>query len=179
MKIEYVDVEASDKKYKPLILKWLSNLFGYINYPHSYADQWIRWHIWDGELSVSFDLRQQEQVKLLSLIHPRFLGVPQSKTLKIVNETSFYLQLKSLLHIEYPEIIGSKLLRKNKERGGKGGWYSESDNFYTYDWEVLLSDGSSIFYHNQVDIMDMIKGGYTYNSTIQKRAFIQFLNNIN
>ena len=84
-------------------MKWLSNLFGYDNYPNSFKDQWITWNIWDGELSVSFDLRQEEQVKLLSLIHPRFLGCPQYKTLKVVNEKNFYnerqikIGLKNLL----------------------------------------------------------------------------------
>lgn len=161
-----------------LILKWLSNLFSYENYPSSFKDQWITWNIWDGELSVSFDLRQEEQVKLLSVIHPRFLGCPQYKTLKIVNEKNFYLQLKQLLDIEYPEITGSKLLSKDKQRGGTGGWYSASDDFYTYDWEVFLSDGSSLFYHNQKDTMDMVKGDFIYNSTIQERTFVNFLQGV-
>lgn len=171
----YKRIDALDKTVKPLILKWLAELFNYEDYPSSFKDQWIRWNIWDGEISVSFDLRQEEQVKLLSLIHPRFLGVPQSRSLKIVNEKNFYLDIKSLLHIEYPEITESKLLKKNKERGGTGGWHSPSDDFYTYDWEVSLSDGSSIYYHNQNDKMDMVKGDYTYLSTIQQRAFVNFL----
>lgn len=171
----YRKLSALDKKIKPLILKWLSNLFGYENYPNSFKDQWISWNIWDGELSVSFDLRQEEQLKLLSLIHPCFLGCPQYKTLKVVNEKNFYLQLKQLLHIEYPEITGSKLLSKDKQRGGTGGWHSASDDFYTYDWEVFLSDGSSLFYHNQKDTMDMVKGDFIYNATIQERAFVNFL----
>lgn len=174
----YRRVDALDKKCKPLILKWLSSLFGYADYPHSFKDQWISWGIWDGKLSVSFDLRQEEQAKLLSLIHPRFLGCPQYKTLKVVNEESFYLQLKDLLDIKYPEITGSKLLSKDKQRGGTGGWHSASDDFYTYDWEVFLSDGSSLFYHNQKDTMDMIKGDFIYNATIQERAFVNFLHGV-
>lgn len=167
--------DALDKKYKPLILKWISNLFGYDNYPHSFRDQWINWNVWDGLLTVSFDLRQKEHKKLLSLIHPCFLGCPQYKTLKVVNEKTFYLELKQLLHIEYPEIIDSKLLSKDKQRGGSGGWHSASDDFYTYDWEVFLSDGSSLFYRNQKDTMDMVKGDFIYNARIQERAFVNFL----
>ncbi len=173
--IIYQRIDALDKKCKPLILEWLASIFGYKNYPHSFKDQWINWNIWDGDFNVSFDLRQEEQVKLLSLIHPRFLGCPQYKTLKIVNEQSFYLPLKQFLHIEYPEIKGSKLIKKNKERGGHGGWHSASDDFYTYDWEVFLSDDTSIRYHNQNEKMDMKKGDYTYNSIIQERAFVNFL----
>ena len=164
----YRKLDALDKKYKPLILKWLSSLFGYENYPHSFKDQWINWDIWDGELSVSFDLRQEEQVKLLSLIHPRFLWCPQYKTLKVVNEKSFYLHLKQLLHIEYPEIKGSKKIDQTKHKDNDG------DTSYTYDWEVFLSDGSSILYHNQKDKMDMVKGDFIYNATIQERAFVKF-----
>jgi len=171
----YLKLDALDKKHKPLILKWLTNLFGYENYPHSFKDQWINWSIWDGELSVSFDSRQEEQVKLLSLIHPRFLGCPQYQTLKIVNEKNFYLQLKQLLHIEYPEIKSSTLIKKTNNRGGTGGWHSPSDDFYTYDWEVFLSDGSSIMYNNQKEKMDLIKGDFVYNSIIQERAFTEFL----
>jgi len=168
----YRKLSALDKKVKPLILKWLSNLFGYENYPNSFKDQWITWNIWNGELSVSFDLRQEEQVKLLSLIHPRFLGCPQYKTLKVVNEKSFYLHLKQLLHIEYPEIKGSKKIDQTKHKDNDG------DTFYTYDWEVFLSDGSSILYHNQKDSMDMVKGDFIYNATIQERAFVKFLEGV-
>ena len=174
----YRKVNALDKEIKPLLLTWLSNLFGYKTYPHSFKDQWINWNIWDGILSISFDLRQEEQIKLLSLIHPRFLGTPQYKTLKIVNEKNFYLPLKNLLHIEYPEITGSKLLSKNKQLGGIGGWNSPSDYFYNYDWEIFLSDGSSIFYHNQKNTMDMVKKDFIYNVTIQERAFVNFLQGV-
>jgi hypothetical protein len=167
-----------DKKIKPLILKWLSSLFGYENYPNSFKDQWIRYSIWEGELNVGFDLRQEEQAKLLSLIHPRFLGCVQKKTLKVVNEKTFYIQLKDFLAIEYPEIKGSKLLIKKQHLGGTGGWYSKSDDFYTYDWEVFLSDNTSIFYHNQKDIMDMVKDDFIYNVKIQERAFVNFLNSL-
>lgn len=174
----YRKLSVLDKKVKSLILKWLSGLFGYENYPHSFKDQWIAWNIWEGELSVSFDSRPEEQIKMLSLIHPRFLGCPQYKTLKVVNDKTFYLQLNQLLHIEYPEITGSKLLLKEKQRGGTGGWHSASDDFYTYDWEVFLSDGSSLFYHSQKCTMDMVKGDFIYNATIQERAFVNFLGGI-
>jgi len=167
--------DCLDKHCKPLILDWLASLFGYKDYPHSFKDQWISWNIWDGELSIGFDLRQEEQSRLLSLIHPRFLGCPQSGTLKVVNEKNFYLQLSRLLHIEYPEIKNSKLVSKNKHSGGTGGWSSPSDDFYTYDWEVFLSDGTSLLYNNQSEKMDLKKGDFIYNSIIQERAFVKFL----
>lgn len=171
----YMPLNALDKIYKPLVLKWLCKLFNYPDYPHSFKDQWIRWSIWDGVLSVGFDFRQEEHKKLFSLIHPRFIGCIQQHTLKIVNTTSFFLDLDCLLNIQYPDIIGSKLIRTNKHKGGTGGWYSKSDNFYSYDWEVLLSDGNSLFYNNQKENMDMIKGDFIYTSRIQERAFCVFL----
>lgn len=177
--VMYKKIDSLDKKYRPIILDWLNSLFKpETPYSHSFADQWINWTIWDGELSIRFDLRNEAQKELLSAIHPRFLGCPQIGTLKVVNENSFYLSLKSLLHIEYPEIIGSKLLIRHKERGGKGGWHSPSDDFYTYDWCVSLADGSDIFYHNQEPEMDMVKGGFKYNASIQERAFIRFLDKL-
>lgn len=171
----YKKIDALDKEVKPLILKWLSKQFGYINYPHSFKDQWINWNVNNGEICVGFDLRQNEQVKLLSLIPTRFLGTPQRGTLKIVNDQNFYLQLNRITNIEYPSIEKSVLLKKEKHTGGKGGWISASDSFYTYDWEVFLSDGSSVYYHNQKDFMDMKEGDSSYNSIIHERAFVSFL----
>lgn len=171
--IPYKSLDSLDKKYKPVILKWLSDLFGYNDYPHSFTDQFINWSVWDGELSIRFDLRAYEQAKLLSLIHPRFLGCPQKGTLKVVNEKSFYLKLNDLLNIEYPEITSSKLINKKTHID------EDQDIFYTYSWEVFLSDNTSILYNNQKNNMDMVKGDFIYNSIIQERAFIKFLDTIN
>lgn len=166
----YELINALDNKYKPLILKWLSKVFGYDNYPHSYKDQWINWKVWDGELSISFDLRQEEQAKLLSLIPPNFLGRPQYKTLKIVNEKVFYLRLDDFLYVEYPKIVGSKRINKIAHK-------SSDDIFYVYHWEVFLDDHTSVVYSNQKDKMDMVKGDFNYNTTLQERAFVEFLEN--
>jgi hypothetical protein len=43
---------------------------------------------------------------------------------------------------------------------------------------VFLNDGSSLFYHNQKDKMDMVKGDFIYNATIQERAFVKFLEGV-
>tara|TARA_R110000868_G_scaffold178700_4_gene418529 strand:+ start:10427 stop:10654 length:228 start_codon:yes stop_codon:yes gene_type:complete len=73
----YRKIDALDKTAKPLILKWLSKVFGYENYPNSFKDQWIMWTIHDGVLCISFDYRVEEQQKLLSMIPPQFIGTPQ------------------------------------------------------------------------------------------------------
>jgi hypothetical protein len=165
----YKRIGGLDKTVKPLIIRWFADLFKYENYPHSHADQWISWNVWDGHLTVGFDFRQEEHVKLFSLIHPRFKGVPQYQTLKIVNENSFYLDLKQLLQLKYPNIISSKLINKVKHKDNDG------DIFYTYDWEVFLDDDTSIMYHNQKEKMDIVKGNFIYNSIIQERSFVNFL----
>ena len=167
--IPFKSLDALDKKYKPKIIKWLCSLFGYQDYPHSFKDQWINWNIWDGEMSISFDLRQEEQVKLLSMIHPRFIGCPQQGTLKIVNEKSFYLSLKRLLHINYPRITSHKLTQKVHHKDNDG------DDFYVYYWTVYLDDDTCISYSNQSPVMDLKKGDFSYNATIQQRAFCNFL----
>lgn len=165
----YKKKDALDKEIKPLLLKFLAKMFGYKDYPHSFKDQWIIWSIWQGRLSIIFDSRVTEQKELIKAIPLQFMGIPQKRTLKIVNKNCFYLQLIDLLDIEYPDIIGYNLISKNKLNDGDG------DYFYTYDWEVSLSDGTSIFYHNQSETMDMIKGDYSYNNIIQERAFVEYL----
>jgi hypothetical protein len=166
---------TEDKAIKIYVLKWLCELFGFTDYPHSFKDQFITWNIWNGVLNVGFDFRQLEHEQLFALIHPRFKGTPQKRTLKIVNETSFYLNLDDLLDIEYPAITGHTLVAQTKHKGGKGGWYSESDAFYTYKWKVNLADGSVIDYENQMQTMDLKQGDYIYNVRIQERAFVKYI----
>ena len=165
----YVRKDSLDKEIKPLILKWLCSKFGYEDYPHSYRDQWIEWNIWDGTLSIRFDSRQGEQIKLLSLMPCQLKGTPQCGTLKIVNTDCFYLQLKDAISLKYPEIINSKLLRKDKHTDNDG------DTFYSYHWEVFLSDNTSIRYKNQKDVMDLERRSFSYDCTIQERDFVDFL----
>lgn len=169
-------IKTHDRQVKPLILKWLAKQFGYENYPHSYTDQWITWDVYNGMLTVSFDLRQDEHNKLLSLIPKQFLGIPQSRTLKIVNENSFYIRLEHLLNIEYPDIVGNELIEKHRHQSTeKGGWYIKGEYFHTYDWVVYLSDGTTIRYTNRSDVMDLMKKDYIYKSIIEERAFLRFL----
>lgn len=172
----YKKINSLDKICKPLILKWISNLFGFKDYPHSFKDQHINWSILDGELSVSFDLRHEEQKKLLSHINPRFLGTPQFMTLKVVNENTFYVQLKRFMFISYPDITHSQLISKHKESNGVNGWTSPSDYSYTHVWEVFLSDKTSILYTNEKDVMDMNDDELKH--IIQEREFVKFLNQI-
>lgn len=163
-------LNALDKKYKPLILEWLALTFGYPEeYPHSFKDQWITWGIWKGELSVGFDTRVEEQLQLMQLIPKRFMGAIQFKTMKIVNEYNFYLNLDTLFVLKYPAIKGYKLLCKDSHHDGDG------DLFYTYDWSVELEDGTFILYHNQKPEMDMKYRDVIYDSRIQERAFREFL----
>lgn len=103
------------------------------------------------------------------------MGQIQSHTLKIVNTTYFYLPLDKLLTIDYPEIVGHKLIHKVKHNSGSGGWIDKGEFFYTYDWEVTLSDNTTILYHNQKDTMDMVRDSFIYRDKINERAFISFL----
>lgn len=171
----YKKIDSLDKEIKPLIIKWLCNLFGYTDYVGDFRDQWITWGVWDGELNVGFDHRSDQHKKLLSLIHPRFLGAIQYSTLNVVNAKTFYLDLERMGDIKYPNIVSSTLLHKHENKGGKGGWSSPSDSFYSYEWEVFLDDGTSLYYRNQSETMDMVKGDYVYRSTIQERFFVEFL----
>lgn len=161
--------EAQRAVYKKLVLRWLCRTFGFKNYPHSFMDSFIHWSIWDGELRITFDLRQPEQIKLLSKIPKRFKGRPQNETLKIINENNFYINISQVIPVAYPDIVGSKLLEKLPRKDNEG------DTYYRYNWEVFLSDSTSILYSNQKSVMDMAKRNYIYDSTIQQREFMRFL----
>lgn len=161
--------DASDKKYKPLILEWLARTFGYENYPHSFKDQWINWTIWDNILTVSFDFRQDEQKKLFDHIPDRLKGCPQSRTLKIVNENSFYVPIVSIFRKEYPLIITSKLVNKIKHVDNDG------DIFFVYYWRVELANGKAISYSNQAEKMDLAYRSYSYDHYIDTMNFCHFL----
>lgn len=166
------------KEIKPLILTWLAKAFNYENYPHSFRDQFITWGIDNRVLSVGFDFRCEEQMKLVSLIPSRFFGTPQYGTLKIVNERNFYLDLKNIIDLKYPKIIRQKLIAKVRHDGGSGGWTSPSDIFYTWHWEVLLDDNTSIPYKTFEDKKFMEKGDFQYLYEIHERCFINFLKNL-
>lgn len=161
MKAAYTKLDVNKKQqYSPKIIKYICNTFGYENYPHSFKDKFITWYIWEGKLVVSFDLRQKEHVALLSQCNAgNHIRIP----------------LSSILQIYYPKIMGSKLVRKRKEHGGVGGFISASDDFYSYEWNVSLSDGSIIIYENQKNEMDMTEHDVLYMSIIQERAFVGFL----
>jgi len=165
----YKPIGGDNRVYKPKVLRWLCKVFDHRDFPHSFKDQWINWNVWNGKITVSFDMRQKEHLDLLAKIPPQLLGIPQYKTLKIVNKNTFYLPIKTLLAVDYPTILAHKLIAKDTHKDGEGGF------FCTYDWQVFLADNSSIYYHNQNDKMDMKYRGFTYDSRIQERAFIRFL----
>ena len=72
---KYKRIDALDKIYKPLIIKWLCKSFGYKNYPHSFTDQFIHWSLFDGKLTINFDFRVPEQIRLIKSIPKRFRGI--------------------------------------------------------------------------------------------------------
>lgn len=162
-------------KLKPAILDWLASTVNY-KFKHHFSDTWINCTIWDNQLSISLDFRQDSHKELFKKLPNKYKGCLQYGTGKLVNDKTLYFNIENLIDINYPEITNSTLLRRNKVRGGKGGWYSASDDFYTYDWEVQLDDGTTINYHNQINKMDMIKGDFIYNAEIQEREFVKFLN---
>ncbi len=167
----YKKLDASDKKYKSLILKWMAKQFNYPDYPHSFKDQFINWNIWDSELTIIFDSRQLEQMKLLSLIPPQMVGAVQYKSLLIVNKHTFNIRIEKLGAIEYPEINGYTLIKEVTQFDNDG------DIFYEYNWEISLTDGTSIEYNNQDEYPNLNKGDIIYNSIIQERFFCNFLEN--
>lgn len=165
----YRQKNALDKTYKPLFIKWLCDKFQIENYPHSFKDQWISTHIWEGTLSISFDKRQEEHLDLMKSIPEKFFGIAQYGTLKIVNKNTFYLNVDQMTHVKYPKIKSHKLLGKIRSKD------SDGDIMSVYHWEIYLDDNTSIYYTNQIPEMDFDYKGYIYNCYIQTRTVEKFL----
>ena len=162
MKSAYTKLDVNKKcEYSPIIIKYICNVCGYKNYPHSFKDKFITWYVREGELVVSFDLRQKEHAALLSQYN--------------TNMTYIRMPLSSILQIYYPKIMGGKLIRKKKEHGGVGGFIYASDYFYSYEWRLPLSHSSIIISEHQKNEMDMTEHDVLYMSIIQERAFVGFL----
>lgn len=160
--------------YYSIILDWFSNMVDH-SFIHSFRDKWMMYSIWNGTLSIRLDLETKEQKELFDLLPSNYKGCAQYGTGKLVNERVLYFKVEDIIPISYPDIIGSKLIHKEKHQSTNHGWIETGCYFYTYDWQVLLSDETSILYHNQLDKMDMIKGDYIYNARIQEREFYKFL----
>jgi hypothetical protein len=161
---------------KPQVLDWLASLVN-IQFNHHFSDRWVKINIWDNVLTISLDFRQPAQKELFDLLPDSYKGVKQIGTNKLVNKTTLYFKISDLFPINYPDIIKSELINKKKHQSGSGGWIDVGDFFYTYDWLVYLSDGTTIKHHNQNKTMDMIKDDCIYNTKIQKREFINFIKN--
>lgn len=166
--IPYKKVGALDKKIRPLILTWLCSLVG-IDYKHDWRDQWISWNIWDGRLSISLDQGVDAQKELFEALPMENKGTKQYKTGILVNKDVLYYSVEDIVDVSYPEISNHILKYKHRHVDNDG------DEFFTYDWQVFLSDGTSIMYNNQYWHMDLKKGDYIYNATIQERAYVTFL----
>lgn len=168
----------SDKDVRTLLLKWLFKQFGNNDHTPSFKDGWILPNItFNNRLSVSFDSRVEEQMELIKMIPPQFMGTPQKRTLLIVNPQTFYLDLNDLLDLKYPSIVDYRLVKTNTHKGGKGGWSSPSDEFQSYDWELMLSDGTMMDHNNQSKTIDIaaLETSWIYRSRIEEREFIKFL----
>jgi hypothetical protein len=167
-----------NNKNKTLILDWLSKQVNY-KFEHSFKNGWINVGVWDSMLSISLDFRVKEQQELFDLLPVKYKGCLQHGTGILVNEKVLYFNVHDICKVEYPDIVGSKLLTKHKNQGGKGGWTSADDWFYTYLWEINLSDGTTIQYKNQQDYVDLVKGNIIYTKIIDERTLFEFLRNNN
>lgn len=162
-------------KQKALILDWLSSLVGYV-FPHQFSDQFIHVSIWNDQLSIGLDFRQPAQLDLFEKLPKELKGCLQYGTGKLVNEQNLYFKISEICSFIYPTINYSKLIRREKHQSGSGGWIDVGEYFYTYDWELTLSDGSTIFHHNQSEIMDLVEESVLFRTKIQEKEFFKFIN---
>jgi hypothetical protein len=162
-------------KLKPKILDWLSSLVDH-KFEHNFSDQWINVNIYDGTLSISLDFRQPCQLELFNKLPDNLKGCLQRGTGKLVNEKNLYFNVEDIVDFEYPTIIKSKLIKRDKhQESEKGGWYIAGKYYYSYTWELTLSDGTTMIYKNQVPKMDLKESSYTFKSNIQDYHFEKFI----
>jgi hypothetical protein len=160
---------------KPQILDWLSSLVNH-EFKHHFSDKWISINIYNDTLNISFDFRQPNQVELFNKLPDNLKGCLQYGTGKKVNEKNLYFKISDIIKFEYPSIKSYKLLQKNKhQESEKGGWYIKGSYWYSYDWEILLSDGNIISYNNQKDKMDLKESDFIFKTKIQEYQFKKFI----
>jgi hypothetical protein len=161
-------------KYKPAVLNWLSEMVNY-KFEHHYSDKWINVNIRGEQLSISFDTRQNNQVELFKKLPECLKGVKNIYTGELVNKHNLYFKITEICKFEYPKIISSKVIKKNKHQETEKGWYIKGSYWYSYDWEVTLSDGTTINYHNQNEKMDLKEDSNTFKTKICEREFYKFV----
>lgn len=164
---------------KSKVLDWLSSLIDY-KFKHHFSDRWISVNVWDNTLSISFDHRQSNQVELFNKLPKEIKGCLQKGTGILVNENTLYFTLSELVNIIYPKIVSYKQIKNTRHNESvKGGGYVKGSYWYTYDWELTLSDGSTIEYHNQVNKMNLTESDYIFKCRIEEREFNKFIENFN
>jgi hypothetical protein len=164
-------------KLKSKILDWLSSLVNH-KFEHHFSDQWINVHIYDGRLSVFLDFRQPNQVELFNKLPDSLKGCLQKGTGKLVNEKTLYFNIEDIIDFEYPTIVSSKLIKRDKhQESEKGGWYIVGSYWYSYTWELTLSDGTTMIYKNQENKMDLEESSYTFRANVQEYHFEKFIEN--
>lgn len=162
-------------KYKPKVLDWLASLVNH-TFIHHFSDKWISVGIWNNELSISLDLRQLNQVELFNKLPNEIKGCLQEGTGKLVNEKTLYFKVSEIVPFEYPTIVSSRLTTTNKhQESEKGGWYIKGRYYNSYDWELILSDGSTIEYSNYKDTMDLKETDLIFKTKIEEKEFYKFI----
>lgn len=154
-------------KYKPIILDWLSRVYDFGKYEHSFKDQWINLSVYD-EVSISFDKRVPEQLALLNALPARIKGAIQSNSLKIVNNDTVYIPISKIVTIDYPTIKSVELFYTDKSKDNDG------DPFEDYTYKLHLSDGTILWSLSQ-DKNEPISMEYSFRWDIQQRAFLKHL----
>lgn len=164
----------TDQKSK--VLDWLSSLVDH-EFTHHFSDNFISVNIWDDVLTIGLDFRQPNQTELFEKLPQQIKGCLQRGTGKLVNTNTLYFKVSDVCKVDYPDITGSELIKKDEHQSGSGGWIDVGEYFYTYDWRVNLSDGTFVEYHTQKDTMDLTENHVIYKTLIQKREFLNFITN--
>jgi len=159
-------------KYSPMLIDWLCDKFQFKGFNHHFSDKFIRWNIWDGELSIILDFRQEGQVTLFDHIPSQYKGVPQQGTGVMVNLKTLYFDFATEFnYVPLPPVSSKqvgKYLCKDHE--------SPSDSFWIYTYHVTIEDGSIVEYSCQTERLDLKDyNKYTLPATLMERHLVNSL----
>lgn len=164
--------------YKPMILTWLASRYG-IKYIHSFRDKFISFHAYEfnDTISISLDLRDENQQKLFKELPEEIKGCRQKGTGKLVNKTTIYIPHKDLFELSYPQVVNWKLFHTEKSKDNDG------DDFYSYTWKIFLSDNTVVYSSNNSNSQlkdikvteDWVLSKLVLEWMIQTRTFLDYI----
>lgn len=158
-------------QYKNLIINWLCRRYNIEEFKYTFKVSFLSFSIWCNTLTISLDVRDEEQQRLFDKLPHIIKGTKQKGTGKLVNKNTLYFKLTDIIPITYPEIVKSVIFHTDKEKDDDG------DDFIVYNWKIYLNDNTILLSSSQ-DKNEPMSIKYVYPTYIETRAFLKYLKGI-